>query len=125
MSAHVDAMGEQPRVFGTFSNLEYNEEGGDLLGFELKIVPTRRGHQAALQVAAGEPSEIMTVDVQVDKNKIRFQIPHSYPLYGGATFEGQIDSGGITGQFKWATGVLGEKQRLVRGQGYWDRTGRR
>ena len=38
---------------GTFSSLRFNTEGGDLLGVELTIVPTRKGYQGALQIAEG------------------------------------------------------------------------
>jgi hypothetical protein len=106
---------------GTFSSLRFNTEGGeDLLGVELKIVPTRKGYQGALQIAEGGPSEIMVVDVQLRKNNtIRFNIPVSYPFYGGGTFEGMVDSRGITGRFTFV-GATGDPERLVRGRSYWD-----
>ena len=105
---------------GTFSNLRVNTEAGELRGVELKIVPTRNGHQGALQIAEGGPSEIMVVDVAVRKhNAIRFNIPASYPFYGGGTFEGTLDSKGITGRFTYV-GVTGDVERLVRGRSYWD-----
>jgi len=80
-------------VTGTFSNLRYHRETGDLSGVEVKIVPARGGqgrlrYQGALQIAEGGPSESMVVDVTVQRNKISFQIPG---------------------------------ERLVRGRGYWDR----
>ncbi len=105
---------------GTFSNLRSNTEAGDLRGVELKIVPTLNGHQGALQIAEGSPSEIMVVDVAVRKNNaIHFSIPASYPFYGGGTFEGTLDSKGITGRFTFV-GVTGDVARLVRGRSYWD-----
>lgn len=113
---------EKPRVvLGTFSSLKYNQEAGDLLGVELKIVPIRRGYQGALQIAEGGPSEVIVVDILIQKDRISFQIPASYSLYGGAAFEGRVDSKGITGRFTWKTGVVGEQEHLVRGRGYWDR----
>ncbi len=105
---------------GTFSSLRFSTEGRDLLGVELKIVPTRKGYQGALQIAEGGPSEMMVVDVAVRKNNtIRFDIPASYPFYGGGTFEGTLDSKGITGRFTFR-GVTGDLERLVRGRSYWD-----
>jgi hypothetical protein len=105
---------------GTFSSLRFNTEGRDLLGVELKIVPTRKGYHGALQIAEGGPSEMMVVDVAVRKNNaIRFDIPASYPFYGGGTFEGTLDSKGITGRFTFG-GVTGDLERLVRGRSYWD-----
>src|SRR2546426_11644472 len=72
------------RVVGTYTNLRYSTGSGDLGGVEIKIVPARgRGFQGALQIAEGAPSELMVVDVLVEKNKISFRIPNSYPIYGG------------------------------------------
>src|SRR5437867_12576689 len=81
-----------PKYTGTFTSLTYNEEGGDLLGEEIKIVLARNGYQGALQLAEGEPSNLIVVDVSFDKNKVKFEIPASYPIYGGGIFEGTIDA---------------------------------
>jgi hypothetical protein len=92
----------------------------NLLGVELKIVSTRKGYQGALQIAERGLSEIMVVDGQLRRNNtIRFNIPVSYPFYGGGTFEGRVDSKGITGDFTFV-GVTGNPERLVRGRSYWD-----
>lgn len=105
---------------GTFSSLRFNTKAEHLLGVELKIVLTRKGYQGALQIAEGGLSEIMVVDVQLRRNNtIRFNIPVSYPFYGGGTFEGRVDSKGITGDFTFV-GVTGNPERLVRGRSYWD-----
>ena len=105
---------------GTFSSLRFNTKAENLLGVELKIVPTRKGYQGALQIAEGGLSEIMVVDVQLRRNNtIRFNTPVSYPFYGGGTFEGRVDSKGITGDFTFV-GVTGNPERLVRGRSYWD-----
>jgi hypothetical protein len=105
---------------GTFSNLTYHREAGDLLGVEIKIVATRKGYQGALQIAEGGPSPLMVVDVFFEKDRVRFEIPKSYPQYGGGVFEGQIDSRGIRGAFKFGE-VKGNQENLVRGRSYWDK----
>lgn len=65
---------------GTFSSLRFNTKAEILLGVELKIVPTRKGYQGALQIAEGGLSEIMVVDVQLRRNNtIRFNIPSATP----------------------------------------------
>ena len=74
VAASVAAQSEV-RPTGTFSNLHFHAEGGDLLGTEVKIVLTRNGYQAALQIAEGGPSEIMVADVTVQHKTIRFSIP--------------------------------------------------
>jgi hypothetical protein len=105
---------------GTFSNLEYNQEGGDLLGMEIKIVPTRKGYQGALQIAEGGPSELMFVEVFFEKDNVKFEIPKSYSTYGGGVFEGKIDSKGIKGTLRFK-GTEGDKEVLTRKRGYWDK----
>ena len=105
---------------GTFSSLAYNREGGDLIGAEIKIVPTRKGFQGALQIAEGGPSPLMVVDVLFDRDHVKFKIPESYSLYGGGLFEGKIDSKGISGAFTFS-GVRGDKEVLLRGCSYWDK----
>ena len=105
---------------GTFTSLEYNKEGGDLLGEEIKIVVTRKGYQGALQISEGGPSQLMLVDVFFDKNQIRFEIPSSYPTYGGGVFEGKIDDKGIRGVLKFKGGA-DNSVKWVRGRSYWDK----
>ena len=104
---------------GTFSNLEYNQEGGDVLGIEVKIVPTRKGYQGALQIAEGGPSELMVVDVFFERDRIKFQIPGSYKSYGGGVFEGAIDAHGIKGRLSFKGGA-GDDETLIRRHSYWD-----
>lgn len=109
------------RVVGTYTNLRYSTGSGDLAGVEIKIVPARgRGFQGALQIAEGEPSELMVVDVSVEKNKISFRIPNSYPIYGGGTFEGVIEAAAIRGRFTFGE-AANEEMSLKRERGYWDK----
>ena len=104
----------------TFSNLQYNEEGSDLLGAEIKIVLTKNGYQGALQIAEGGPSQFMVVNVIFEKNTVRFHIPTSYPIYGGGTFEGKIDPQKIRGRFRF-DGKAWDQEDLTRGRSYWDK----
>ena len=125
-----NATAEQIDIRGTFSNLRYSRQGGDLLGAEIKIVPITRSHdptrayerafQGALQIAEGAPSEIMIVDVRIEGDKVSFVIPDSYARYGGGKFEGRLDAQAIRGRFTIG-GIVGDEQRLRRGRGYWDK----
>jgi hypothetical protein len=61
------------QLAGTYSNLEYNEEGGDLLGIEIKIVPApHERFQAAVLVSEGAPSSLFVVDVKVIRSHSGF-----------------------------------------------------
>jgi hypothetical protein len=95
----------------------FHQEGGDLLGEELKIVVARNGYQGALQFAQGEPSDLIAVDIKLTGNNIEFTIPDSYPE--AAQFSGTIETGVIRGVFKFKTG--GEATvELKKGKSYWD-----
>ncbi|MDZ4339943.1 MAG: hypothetical protein U1B94_06985 [candidate division NC10 bacterium] len=119
-SWHGVAADTNLRYTGTYSSLEYHKGAGDLLGTEIKIVPTRRGYQGALQIAEGGPSELMVVDVFFEKDVIKFEIPKAYAVYGGAKFEGKIDGKGIKGAFRYET-HMGDAEYLVRRPSYWDK----
>jgi hypothetical protein len=42
-------------ITGTYSNLYFNREAGDLLGVELRIAATRNGYQGVLQLLKACP----------------------------------------------------------------------
>src|SRR5882762_7050239 len=68
------------KITGTYTNMYYNKEGGDVLGQELKIVVTQGGeYQGALQFAEGEPEDLIVVDIKVVGNKISFSVPDTDP----------------------------------------------
>ena len=104
------------KLTGTFSDMRFSKEGGDVVGHELRIVFTRAGYQGTYQVAEGSPSDLMLVSVTFKGNTITFSSPSGD--YVGS-FIGVIDSGGITGTFKYSSGAE-EKLKLDRRKGYWD-----
>jgi hypothetical protein len=114
----VPAQTSKPgRVTGTYTNMSFNKEGGDLLGQELKIVATRRGYQGALQLAEGEPGELSVVDIKISGDKIEFAVPDSSP--DACQFSGTIERGKIIGRFRFRTGGT-QNVTLTKGKGYWD-----
>lgn len=62
---------------GTFTDLAYNREGGDVMGTEIRIVAGRHGLQATVQVAEGSPSDLVLIPtVRVGQGeKLRFDLP--------------------------------------------------
>jgi hypothetical protein len=105
------------RVTGTYTNMYYNEEGGDLLGDEIRIVGTSTGYQATLQFAQGVPDALILVDVKVAGDKISFSIPDSSNYPG--EFNGTLGNGALRGEFRFKGGGT-EKVELRRGKSYWD-----
>jgi hypothetical protein len=107
---------KSPRITGTYTNMHYVAEPGDVIGYEIKIVFTGDKFQAALQIAEGVPGELV-VDVQSDNAKITFAIPDSNSYAG--QFKGIIESGVLKGEFLFKNGGS-EKVELRRGKSYWD-----
>lgn len=77
---------------GTFSSMYYHEEGGDLLGIELRIVYTRDGYEGVLQFGEGEPSRLTIVEPIIHGNSISFNY---CTKFSGGHFDGVYTETGI------------------------------
>jgi hypothetical protein len=109
---------QSSRVTGTYTNMYYNREGGDVLGEELKIVLTQgEQYEGALQFAEGEPEHLIVVGIEFTGNRISFSIPDADAHAG--RFSGILDNGAIRGQFKFNRGGV-EDVVLKKGKSYWD-----
>lgn len=104
---------------GTFSSFSYNSEGGDLLGVEIKIVYTRLGTQAAIQISQGEPGPLLVVPVVCDGKHISLNIPEQNGQEA-AHFEGTVTKDSLYGELVYKGGGS-EKLKLARKKGYWDK----
>ena len=109
----VWAQQPQQRIAGIYSNLYYNEEGGDLLGMELLIIPKSSGYVACVQVAEGGSPDVVVVPVSIRGASIEFTMPRNSP-YSGAHLSGTITSSGIV--LHWPQG---DKEVLPRSKSYW------
>ena len=110
--------GTDYRKTGTFSNLFYHKESGDLLGYEIRIVYTKSGYQGTFQASEGEPDNLILVrTITVDDNKVRFLIPG--PSLSEGEFVGQITSIGLTGTLTLRNGNQIPID-LKRQRSYWD-----
>ena len=101
---------------GTFSDMAFNRDAGDVTGHELHIAFTSAGYEGVFQVAEGAPSELMLVKVVFEGNKLSFTVPAG--SYAGS-FSGLVGADGITGVLTHQNGV-GEKIDLPRRKSYWD-----
>ena len=106
-----------PRITGTYTNMHYVAEAGDVIGYEIKIVFTGDGFQAVLQIAEGVPGELVIVEVRSDNAKITFSIPA--PNTHAGQFSGTIANGVLKGEFLFKKGGS-DKVELRRGKSYWD-----
>jgi len=108
---------------GTFSNMHYNVQGGDLLGGEIKIVvgsPTTRGavqYKGVFQYAGGGPFDPVIVDVRCRDGRVSFTLPEKSGLPGA--FDGTITSKGLEGVLRHREGHE-EELDLPRRASYWD-----
>lgn len=98
---------------GIYSDLTYNNEGGDLLGMELMVVPAPTGYTVFVQIAEGDLQVASVVPLTVTDTRVSFTLP-SGGAYGGMHFEGQ-----------WRGSLMiihlpsGKEETLRRGKSYW------
>jgi len=106
-----------PKITGTYSNMAYIQEAGDVIGYEIKIVFTGGRFQGALQIAEGIPGDLILVDIEAKGSSITFVIPDSNPYAG--RFSGAVENGWLRGKFSFKSGGE-ETVALRRGKSYWD-----
>ena len=108
---------EKIKITGIYTNMSYNEEGGDLLGEEIFIIYGGQGqYYATVQCAQGGVRPPIMVKVTVNKNTISFNVPESNThLCVPGVFKGKITNKGLIGEF---TGNH-YKVNLPRGNSYW------
>ena len=105
------------RITGIYSNLAYNEEGGDLLGMELLILPSGHDPETAysvfVQIAESGAPFLVVVPLKVTGTKIEFTLPPS-GAYSGAHFVGTFKGGELV--VRWSQGT---EEHLKHGKSYW------
>ena len=109
----ADADGRKVKVTGIYSDLAYNQEGGDVLGTELFIVFSRQGYYVFFQSSEGEPSVPMVVKAKVSGSNITFALPPEADPRG--EFVGKITDNELVGSFK----ANGQAIHLKRKNSYW------
>ncbi len=104
-------------VFGTFSDLRYLDEPGDVLGSEITIIPQYHSSYAIFQCAEGAPTDPVFVPVQIKGNRVTFQIEKDHPCSG--TYTGVISIRGMTLSVRDSASV--GNGFLPRRKSYWAR----
>jgi hypothetical protein len=110
------------RLPGTYSSLAYNAEGGDLLGYELRMIPTGRGLKGVLQIAEGGAGDLYLVDVVQHDDAIEFDVP--VPGQKPGHFKGTLSAAGLRGTITFPSGAT-ESVFLKRTTSYWERDTKR
>jgi len=109
---------ERVQVSGTYSNLQYNEQSGDLNGIEIKITPLVGNRmQAVVLLSTGEPSAFFLATVIHEGNAIRVEGRQGEGRTW--TLTGHVMPEELTGTVK--EGKAPERHvRLPRRCSYWD-----
>jgi hypothetical protein len=117
----VEAAEIKVRIPGIYTNLNYNSEGGDLLGTEVFIVNADvNGYVAFVQSWQGGTTMPVVVAVKVDGDKLSFSIPA--PSLGEGEYKGTISATGFDGTWRHRdarNGLSEEKIHLKRTKSYW------
>jgi hypothetical protein len=118
--APAPAATHAPAATGTFSDLTYNDEGGDLLGTEIFILLGPQGYLALVQVAQGVPGPVTLVPVKVNGDRIAFHVPA--PSEGEGAYRGRITKFGFEGSWthRYTDGTYRtDPIHLKRKRSYW------
>ncbi|HEY2446696.1 MAG TPA: hypothetical protein VGI20_13255 [Rhizomicrobium sp.] len=105
---------------GILSDLCYNKEGGDLLGMEIHITESHGLYNAAVQVAEGEPSTLVTVPVAVIGNQVTFTVVAGPDETG--RYAGRVTRAGFVGTCTVTTPgqtVINRLRLLRKKKSYW------
>ena len=105
------------RIAGIYSSLRYIEEGGDLIGMEVIVVPSHRtaglSYSAFVQISEGGAPDVVVVDFMEKNGKMEFVFPPGSP-YAGQKLTGTLVKGEMV--LKWPNGA---EEHLKRGKSYW------
>ena len=89
----MSSQAEEIMATGTFSSMYYHEEGGDLLGYELRIVQGKDGFEGTWQSACGVPNSLVLVKPKIEGKTITFS--YSYDGKKFHHFRGKYTDYGI------------------------------
>ncbi len=110
-------------AFGTFSNLHYIDQTGDVVGTELTIIPQYQTAYAIFQCSLGAPSDPVFVPVTINGNQIQFTV-HSRDKSCDGAFTGTITARGmklVTQSENKSPKASEASELLSRRASYWSR----
>ena len=107
------------KITGVYSDMDYNSEGGDLIGIEVNVIYSSEGYFVVFQASEGAPSVPVVIKATVSGENIDFVIPDRGAVYSGK-FHGVIKKDGMKGNVEGYTGYA-SKLWLKRQLSYWQR----
>ena len=111
--------GASVTINGVYSDMCFNEEGGDVLGIELHVVYSKSGYYVIYQASEGEPSVPSVIKATIKDRVIEFLIPEGV-IYSGK-FHGVLKDKGIEGKIEGYS-EYADKLFLKRQLSYWQRS---
>lgn len=110
----VEPLANPRNPSGVFSNMTYDEESGDLDGFEFFFVYSKSGYYVFYQYGNGAPETPILTPLNIKDNAFEFSIPIGGEFYG--RFVGEYTATGVQGRFEDFPLKL---IKLTRGKSYW------
>jgi hypothetical protein len=104
---------QRQKITGMYSNMSYNNEGGDILGVEVFLVYSRDGYRVVYQSSEGEPASPIVLPARIDGKTISFSLPSNIDPRGN--FAGNIEPTELVGRFSGN----GQTVHLMRRPSYW------
>jgi hypothetical protein len=108
VAALACAQESQARIY---SSVEYNEEGGDLLGLEIRILPSEGHISGELKIYEGGCAQPIAVVGSLALGKL--DVSGKSDAYGKIELDGTLSSEALTGTLRME-GAKPEKVRLKR-----------
>lgn len=106
------ANAQSVQVTGFFSNMEYFDETGDVVGMEVFILYSSGGYWVLFQDAQGAPAAPVLVKAAITGDALEFTLPASAGL---GSFKGQVTASALVGKFSGMQKAI----RLPRAKSYW------
>ena len=113
VTAAADSKQAKPKPTGIFSDMQCNDEGGDLLGTEVFITYAHDGYFVVYQSSEGEPITPVVVPATISGTSITFVVPKTADPRG--SFSGTIGAKELTGSFSGSKEIV----HLKRKASYW------
>ncbi|MEK7775440.1 MAG: hypothetical protein AAB305_06110 [Candidatus Zixiibacteriota bacterium] len=103
---------------GIYSDMHFNQDGGDVIGIEVFLLYSVSGYHVVFQASEGEPCVPVVLKAKVQDSLISFTIPEGV-LYEGE-FAGWISEGKLHGNITGYSGYA-SSLNLVLGLSYWQK----
>ena len=101
-----------------YSGLHQSKESGDLDGVEVMIIPANESYKskyiAIVQIAEGSAPFVGIVELELEGNKIRFDLPLN------SSRPGEHVEGVFVGKYLTIKFVDGSDARLIKGRSFWN-----